>query len=174
MQICCRVKMIPWNVVNLSHLYEESQWIWKRFSHWFFKKSISLVKIDNFILRFHLYDGQITQVLFIINLTCSLCVALVWCLSSASGCGCALKCCTGLWFDWGRGSFACWLNGNGLSARPPLHKFPYGPEIVKYVFRSLKQWRFFFVCTLANSEFCFRLLVSRWREIYSFWGIWGP
>ena len=102
-----------------------------------------LFKIGNFILRFHLYDGQITQVLFIINLTCSLCVALVWCLSSASGCGCALKCCTGLWFDWGRGSFACWLNGNGLSARPPLHKFPYGPEIVKYIFRSLKPWRFF-------------------------------
>ena len=58
-----------------------------------------LVKIGNFIFRFHLdqvYDDQITQVLFIIHLTCSLCVALVWCLSSASGCGCALNCCTGL------------------------------------------------------------------------------
>ena len=29
-------------------------------------------------------------------------------------------------------------------------------------------------CTLANSRFFFRLLVSRWREVYSFWGILGP
>ena len=26
--------------------------------------------------------------------------------------------------------------------------------------------------TLADSGFFFRLLVSRWREVYSFWGIW--
>ena len=30
------------------------------------------------------------------------------------------------------------------------------------------------ICILADAGFFFRLLVSRWREIYSFWGIWGP